>query len=758
MDNAAIIADLALILIVASVTTILFKWMKQPVILGYILAGFLVTKQFQLTPTISDVTDLGTWADIGVVFLMLGLGLEFSFRKLLSVGHSALIAACIIIPGMICAGSIAGLLMGWDVTDSLLLGGMICMSSTAIIMKAFNDMGLRGQKFTQLVLGILVFEDLIAIILLVVISTTAVSKSFQGTELALALVKLGFFLIIWILAGIFFLPTLLHNLKKRGILNDEQLLLLTVGACFAMVIFATKVGFSSELGAFITGSIFAETVESEHIDKLVKPLKDLFGAIFFISVGMMLNIHIVGEYSGQIIFISLVVIIGQILFATCGLILSGQSLKISIQSSFSLTQVGEFAFIIALLGTKLGLLDDYVYPVIVAVAVLTIFISPYLMRLSIPVYNYLDKHLPIRWKLFIDRNSTLTESTGRTENVWQMLLKQILRIVIVYSVVIVAILIVYARYIVPIIDERSMGMRIVVACLTLLILSPFLRAIIAKKNHSREYKYLWASRKINWAPLIMLSLVRFLLAILFVTFVLVKTFNATSGVLFTIGTSVILCMFYSRVLKMQSIKLERRFFQNLNQRSHDEELSKNAVFNKSALSYRLGVHDLHLADFEVGAGSPLGGKTLIELNFRKLYNVHIVSISRANQRINIPGGKEQLFPLDKVLLLGSDEDIAKVTPLFENAESTDAPAIKEVSLEELEVESGNRLINKTIRESGIRDNNKCLVVSIERDKEHLSNPDVQTVIKEGDILWIVGEKDRIHDLTDAESYSVVNAE
>ncbi len=339
-----------------------------------------------------------------------------------------------------------------------------------------------------------------------------------------------------------------------------------------------------------------------------------------------------------------------------------------------------------------------------------------------------------------------------------MLLKQILRIVIVYSVVIVAILIVYARYIVPIIDERSMGMRIVVACLTLLILSPFLRAIIAKKNHSREYKYLWASRKTNWAPLIMLSLVRFLLAILFVTFVLVKTFNATSGVLFTIGTSVILCMFYSRVLKMQSIKLERRFFQNLNQRSHDEELSKNAVFNKSALSYRLGVHDLHLADFEVGAGSPLGGKTLIELNFRKLYNVHIVSISRANQRINIPGGKEQLFPLDKVLLLGSDEDIAKVTPLFENAESTDAPAIKEVSLEELEVESGNRLINKTIRESGIRDNNKCLVVSIERNKEHLSNPDVQTVIKEGDILWIVGEKDRIHDLTDAESYSVVNAE
>ena len=757
-ETPTLIADLALILISAGLTTIIFKWLKQPVILGYIVAGFLVGKQMNLTPTVGDSDTVGTWADIGVVFLMFGLGLEFSFKKLLKVGRSALTSAAVIIPGMIVLGTIVGLLMGWSLTNSMLLGGMISMSSTMIIMKAFDDMDLRSQKFTQLVLGILIFEDLIAILLMVIISTTAVSKSLDGVAFVMALGKLAFFMIVWMLCGIFFIPTFLKHIKAKQILNDETLLIIAAGMCFCMVIGAESVGFSSELGAFVMGSIFAETVEAERIDSIMKPLKDLFGAIFFVSVGMLIDVSVIGDYALQIIIISLTVICGQIFFASCGLLLSGQNLKTAIQSGFSLTQVGEFAFIIALLGTNLGMLDKFVYPVIVAVSVITIFITPFLMKLSLPAYSWLEVHLPRTWRFLLDRNASGESSSAHNENVWQSLLKQIAKIVAIYSSLVVAVLIVYRKYLAPIAAQHGVWVQTGVAVVALLILSPFLRAIVAKKNHSREYKFLWASKKSNWAPLIMLSVMRVLLAVSFIFFLLASTYDAKTGMLFAVATIIIMAMYASRNIKMQSIRIERRFFLNLNQREYEEELKEqNRAFRSQKLSNKLSTYDLHLTDFEVSADSVCCGKSLIELDFRRKYMVHVVSIIRGRHRVNIPGGKELIFPGDKVLVLGTDTQLAAVKPVFGASAEADDVQNNEVGLEQFEVEKDSHLVGKTIMESGIRDNSKCLVVGIERGAESMMNPDVRTVFEVGDIVWIVGEKEQIAHLASDESISVIQA-
>lgn len=756
-----LISDLALILIAASITTVLFKWLKQPVILGYIMAGLVISPQIHLTPDIGDTANIALWSDLGVTFLMFGLGLEFSFKKLLSVGRNAFIAAAVIIPGMIVFGTLVGLALGWTLTNSLLLGGMISMSSTAIIMKAFDDMGLRTQKFTQLVLGVLIFEDLIAILLMVVITTTAVSKSFEGGQLLFELAKLGFFMVLWVLSGIFALPSLMRWMRRKDFLNDETLLVFSLGLCFLMVLAATYVGFSAELGAFVMGSVFAETVEAERIEKVVKPLKDLFGAIFFVSVGRMLDLPVMGEYTLEIAVIACAVICGQIFFATCGFLLSGQTLKTSVQSSFCLTQVGEFAFIIAMLGTNLGLLDAYVYPVIVAVSVLTIFITPFVMKAAMPFYNWLDGKLTPKQKLFLERTSLNAGVSVHNENMWQNLLMAILRIVGVYSVIIVFILLIYCKYLLPVAVEMGFWPKTLLAALTILLLAPFLRAIIAKKNHSREYKFLLSSNKTNIAPLMLLTGGRFLLAIFFVAFLLYRTYSGATGILFSLATLLVLGMFYSRILKMHSIRLERRFFANLNQREMEAERleQEGQVFRNARLSSRLQAYDLHLSGFEVSANSCLCGKTLIESDFRRRYGVHVVSIIRGANRINIPGGRECLFPCDKVLVLGTDMQLAEIEPLFAAVPQLEHTNLleKEVSLEQLEISKDNPLVGMTIRECGIRDHNKCLVVGIERDNESMMNPDVQTQFQAGDVVWIVGESDCIHNLMQTDTVSIVES-
>ena len=513
-----LISDLALILICAGIMTLIFKKLKQPLVLGYIVAGFICTPHFKFTPSVVDSASIHIWSEIGVIFLLFALGLEFSFKKLMKVGGSAVISACTIIFCMILVGVFVGWTFGWNRMDCIYLGGMLAMSSTTIIYKAFDDMGLRQQRFAGLVLSILILEDILAIVLMVMLSTMAVSQNFEGGEMVYSILKLLFFLILWFVVGIYGIPLFLKRVRK--LMSDETLLIVSLALCFGMVYLAALVGFSPAFGAFIMGSILSETIESEHIGKLVSPVKDLFGAIFFVSVGMMVDPAMIVEYKYQILVIVLAVLLGQTIFGTTGVLLSGQPLKTAMQCGFSLTQIGEFAFIIASLGVSLKVTSDFLYPIVVAVSVITTFLTPYMIRLAIPAYHIVEKRLPGKWKKMLERYSSGSQTVNH-ENNWKKLLVAIARIVAVYSVLCIAMITLSFHFIIPLFRASLpvFWANLAGTVFTIVCIAPFLRAIIMKKNHSVEFQALWQDSRFNRAPLISTILLRIVIAVMFVMFV-----------------------------------------------------------------------------------------------------------------------------------------------------------------------------------------------------------------------------------------------
>ena len=514
-ELAPLIADLALILVFAGAMTLIFKKLKQPLVLGYIVAGFLASPHFGLLPSVIDTASIHVWSDIGVIFLLFALGLEFSFKKIMKVGGPAVIAALTIIFGMIFLGYTVGSAFGWKRMDAIFLGGMIAMSSTTIIYKAFDDLGLRKKQFTGLVLSILILEDILAVVLMVVLSTMAVSSNLEGGEMVMSLLKLVFFLILWFVVGIYLIPLLLK--KTRSLMNDETLLVVALGLCFGMVVIAAKTGFSAAFGAFIMGSILAETIEAEHIDRLVKPVKDLFGAIFFVSVGMMVDPAMIGKYILPILVITLTVLLGQITFATLGVLLSGKSLKTAMQCGFSLTQIGEFAFIIATLGVSLGVTSDFLYPIVVAVSVITIFLTPYMIRLAEPAYGFLEKHLPAKWISFLDRYASGSAPTDAgKESYWKKYLTAIVKLTVIYTIVCAAICMLSFRFLVPLANQWLPGIwgNVLSATATILAMAPFLRSIMIRKLRSEEFVTLWGQSRANRAPLVASVVIRIFIALL----------------------------------------------------------------------------------------------------------------------------------------------------------------------------------------------------------------------------------------------------
>ena len=562
---ATLINDLALILICAGIMTLLFKKLKQPLVLGYVVAGFLASPHMPYTPSVMDTANIQTWADIGVIFLLFALGLEFSFKKIVKVGGAAIIAACTIIFCMILLGITVGTGFGWQRMDSIFLGGMIAMSSTTIIYKAFDDLGMRKKQFTGLVLSVLILEDILAIVLMVMLSTMAVRHNFEGSEMLESIGKLLFFLILWFVVGIYLIPELLKRCRK--LMNEETLLIVSLGLCFGMVVMAAHTGFSAAFGAFIMGSILAETVEAESIERLVKPVKDLFGAVFFVSVGMMVDPAMIVEYAFPIIVITLAVILGQSLFGTLGVLLAGQPLKTAMQCGFSLTQIGEFAFIIASLGVSLHVTSDFLYPIVVAVSVITTFLTPYMIRFAEPASNFVDTHLPAKWKNFLLHYSSGSQTMNH-ESLWKKFILALMRITIVYSIVSIAVVALAFRFLVPLLLEHIPGIwgKLLAAFLTILFIAPFLRAIMIKKNHSAEFITLWKDSRGNRAPLVATIVIRILIAVSFVMFVIAGLFEVSVGLLLGVAVLLVTMMILSRQLKKQSIMIERKFFQNLRYR------------------------------------------------------------------------------------------------------------------------------------------------------------------------------------------------
>lgn len=569
-----LIADLALILICAGFMTLLFKSLKQPIVLGYIVAGFLASPNMPYMPSVTDMHGVHLWSEIGVVFLLFALGLEFSFKKILKMGAAPIVAAIAIILGMMYVGSLAGHFFGWSDMDCIYLGGMLAMSSTTIIFKAFDDMGLRKERFAGLVLSVLIIEDILAIVLMVMLSTLAVSKEFEGTQMLSSILQLGFFLILWFAVGIFLIPLFLK--KAKPLMNEETLLITALALCFGMVVFASAVGFSAAFGAFVMGSILAETNEAHQIEHIVAPVKNLFGAIFFVSVGMMVDVALIIEYIVPILCIILAIMLGQTILSTCGFLLSGQSLKTSMKCSFSLTQIGEFAFILATLGTSLGVTSDFLYPIVVAVSVFTTFTTPYMIRLAEPAYKVVARVLPAKWIAWLERNAsdgTEEAETSEMRQLWSSEFKKFVFILLINSVLCIAIILLMYYYGAPVIygklSEPWSG--IITAIVTLGLCSPFLWALMRQGGDSDNIQKLWREGSRNQrVKLTALGILRIVIGAFFIAYIIGNTLPMIGMYGIFAVIAVAFFIFISPKLERQSNMMTKIFTENLEQRETTE--------------------------------------------------------------------------------------------------------------------------------------------------------------------------------------------
>jgi len=739
-----LIADLALILICAGAMTLLFKRLKQPVVLGYIVAGFIASPNMPYMPSVSDMEGIHLWSEIGVIFLLFALGLEFSFKKILKMGTAPIIAACTIILAMMLVGAFTGHAFGWKQMDCIYLGGMLAMSSTTIIFKAFDDMGLRQQRFASLVLSVLIIEDILAIVLMVMLSTLAVSKEFEGTQMLMSILKLVFFLILWFVVGIYLIPLLLK--KTKSLMSEETLLITALALCFGMVVVASAVGFSAAFGAFIMGSIMAETVEAEKIERLVNPVKDLFGAIFFVSVGMMVDVALIAQHIVPILCIIAAIMLGQTLLSTGGFLLAGQPLKTAMQCSFSLTQIGEFAFILATMGTSLGVTSDFLYPIVVAVSVFTTFTTPYMIRLAEPAYGFLKRILPASLLSRLERYASQEPDVVGQTNHWHAYLKQVGVIILIYSVLCMAIVAVILYFGEPLLARllAHPWCEIVTAALAIMVIAPFLRPLMLK-HRGTEFRALWNDNYFNRAPLVAVQLLRFILGAAFVSYILGHTVHWSSTLGIFVVIAVVFMIIFSRRLKKESDILEQTFTENLTQRErHNAQQTGKPKFMNSLVE-----RDIHLSTFNVPIGIEWGGKTLAELAFGKRYGIQVAGIQRGQQRINIPSGKTLILPGDRLQVIGSDKQLADFGHVMAamSDESAQQQSPEEMTLRRVVLLDNSPFVGKTIKESGIRDQYQCLVVGVESEGENeLLQPHPMRQLQTGDIIWVVGEEANIKQL------------
>ena len=744
-----LVKDLALILVVAGIVTLLFKRLKQPLVLGYIVAGFLVSPHMPYIMSVVDRADVQTWADIGVIFLLFSLGLDFSFKKILKMGAAPVIAVSTIIFSMMFLGISAGRLFGWAQMDCLFLGGMLAMSSTTIIYKAFDDMGLRQQQFTGLVMSVLILEDVLAIVMMVMLSAIAQGSNPDGGQMLASVVRIIFFLVLWFVVGIFLIPAFLR--RCRPLINEEVLLVVSLGLCCLMAVISTTVGFSSAFGAFVMGSILAETVEADKIIRLVEPVKNLFGAIFFVSVGMLVDPGILVRYALPIAVIVLTILVGQAVLGSFGYLLSGQTLRTAMRCGFSMAQIGEFAFIIASLGLSLGVVSQFLYPVVVAVSVITTFLTPYMIRFATPSYMFINKHLPNSWITALNHITLSHPQSVKGTNNWQRLLVQMFRNTMVYSILSVAVIMLMLTFFLPFVRRLMPGWEMhwwanaICGTLTILFISPFLRAMVMKKNHSPEYQALWAESRLNHLPLLFTILVRVVIACMFIFYVANYLSRFSNALIITMALALVILMVLSRQLKHSSIRLERLFIQNL--RSRDIEAQVNGR-RRPLYEGHLLDRDVHIADLEVPSDSKWMGKTLRELALRNRFGVHVSSILRANRRINIPDGQQMIFPGDRLQAIGSDEQLTRMGEALTAEVFSNDPDLekREMRLHQMILSGSSPFVGKTLQESGIRNRYNCMVVGLEEGKENLSSISPDRQFRKGDIIWVVGELESLRQL------------
>jgi CPA2 family monovalent cation:H+ antiporter-2 len=746
----SLVEDLALILIVASIVTLIFKRLKQPLVLGYIVAGFLVSPHMPYPISVIDETNIELWAEIGVIFLLFALGLEFSIKKILKMGAAPIIAALTIIFCMSFLGVIAGHSFGWPKMDCIFLAGMVAMSSTTIIYKAFNDMGLMQQAFASSVTSVLILEDILAIVLMVMLSAIAGGNTPDGSQLLSGIGRIGYFLVLWFVIGLFIVPIILR--KTRKLMNDETLLVVSLGLCCLMAVIASKVGFSAAFGAFIMGSIIAETIEADRIIHLVEPVKNLFGSIFFVSVGMLVEPKVLVDYAVPIAILVLTILGGQAIFGSLGYLLGGQNLKNAMRCGFSMAQVGEFAFIIASMGLSLHVISSFLYPVVVAVSVITTFLTPYMIRVAEPAYNRLIKLLPKKMVRQMDHISEGAPETNITRQYWKSLGKQIVMNTVIYGILSGATIVIMFSFILQPCRNLSIELtgnhwtgNAVCGLLTLSIIAPFLRSMVMKKNKSKEFRYLWTENHLNRFPLIFTVLARIVIASAFVFYIFNYLTRFTNALIITIALVIMVIMVMSRGLKRRSIKLERVFIENLRSREiADAMRGKRRPLFANGLFDR----DIHIGSYTIPNDSKWAGMTLAKLQLRNRFGVHASSVIRGTRRINIPDGDTVIFPGDQIQVIGDDEQLARMSTALNLEIYEEDPHIEkhEMKLRKMVITSNSPFIGKTLRDSGIREKYDCMVVGVEEGQEKLTMISPSRCFEKGDIIWLVGEEHSLQQL------------
>ena len=741
----ALFSDLALILVTAGLTTVIFKWMKQPVVLGYIIAGFLIGPNFEWFPVINDHTSVETWSEIGMVFMLFGIGLEFSFKKLKKVGGTVGVTALTELVTMCVVGFLLGKLLGWSQMDCIFLGAMLSISSTTIIAKAFDDMKLHREKFSGNVIGELVVEDLEAVLLMVILSTLAVSKSFDGMQLVTSMAKLGFFLLIWFIGGIFIVPTVLRWARK--FMSEETLTVFSVGLCFLMVVLANLAGFSSALGAFIMGSILAETLEAEAIHKVTTPIKNLFGAVFFVSVGMMVDPQILVNYWWQILVVTLVLLLFKPLSNVIGRLIAGLGLKQAMQGGFCFSQIGEFSFIIATLGLSYGVIDDFLYPIIVSVSIITTFITPYAIKAAVPSYNWVSKHIPKSWLERLENsNSGIKVKSGKNVNMGNFIARQFKNIVI-YLVIIIALTLIcfFLSSFVMKYVARPWSSAICTA-ITLILISPFLWAMGFKHTLVNTTHKLMEVNRFNKTVILIIFILRFVIVGVFAYSVLQHFLNGLFWSILGVGSpwyhliNIGFALVFTIMLKVLSPamkfyrRIEDRFMDNLNKRQSMQVFTIPEILQENC----------HLQKMTLSPDSVYAGQVIKETDFRDNYNVSVVSVERGKQLYELPNSSFQLFSYDKITFVGHEDHLRLLLP---RVEVFDDQLIQEheesvVDLYKVEVRSESPYVGVALMDSGLAENFEAMIIAIERDGHFILNPSARITFQPKDLVWFVAQKDK----------------
>ena len=734
----ALFMDLALILVTAGVITVVFKWLKQPLVLGYILAGFFIGPYFQWFPVVSDTTSVHVWSDIGIVFLMFALGLEFSIKKLKKVGATGAITALTELLIMFLIGNTVGHLLGMASMDCIFLGCMMSISSTAIIIKSFDDLKLKQQKFTSTVTAVLVVEDIIAVLLLVVLSTVSVSKTFNGGALAMSMVKLVFFLIVWFVFGIYLIPTFLRWMRKY--MTEETLLLVAVGLCFGMVVLAAKAGFSTALGAFVMGAILAETIEADVIHRLVTPLKNLFSAVFFVSVGMLIQPAVLGKHWLTVLVIALSIIIFKSIAATTGVLLSGKPLKTAVQSGFCFCQIGEFSFIIAGLGLSYDVIDENLYPIIVSVSILTTFVTPYMIKGATPFYNWVEPKLPARLKKHLNEYSQHAHSDDDNRGMIRVFIRKQLTGILIYGVILAAIALISTGLLRPVLDTLFADLeipqiwsRLLGLVGTLVLMSPFLWAVAVKNVSKNKIRQMFDTYRFSQAVVIPLLVLRYFVALFMVGLVVAGFVNLAVGFLMVIAFLVLALILFTRRADGFYTQIEEHFTKNFNLR-------------QAQASFHIPVgmeNEFAMERLRMTASSPLAGKTLAENNIRERYGANIVTIERGETIIDLPEPSNILMPADMLTVIGTEEQVSAIRGDIEKEADmlVHDHSDHEMHMYRYHVEAGGPLCGMGIGTSLLATKHHVMVIAIERGGQRIVNPPKGTIFLHDDLLWFVSPEE-----------------